>query len=171
MIKYLLIAGATIVTIVVLVLTLSTLFYRKEYQSVTLKYQAQSGQIEARNKEAADKLRILTAERDQLQKQLNDQAKAQNEADQKAASQIAADTRAAAAAPVVVRYVRQAGGCGRGPAGRAATSAQPGAADASSTSGVLAPEAARRFNSAVNDIETLQLAYNSCRTRLVPEGK
>lgn len=152
------------------VLFLGAYEYRRMFKATDFALKTQNEAIKAQNKTAEDTLKRLTTERDALQKTLDTKAAAQEKTDEKGKAAVAADSARDASVPVRVRYVSVPSGCGGGsPAGGAAAPAQDRPGDAGTTSGVLAPAAQKQFGSAVDDIETLQLAYNSCRARVVKE--
>lgn len=141
--------------------------YRGLYKAAEADLRTLQGKVQERNDEAATKLRTMTAERDALQAALDKKREDQEKKDDATKLELERLARAADAVPTVIR-VRVPATC---PAGRggdsgpggAPAAAVPGAVDAGTTSGVLAPEADRRFKRSVEDIESLQAAFNSCK--------
>lgn len=152
------------------VLGLSAWHYKTRASALSFALDTQNTAIEAQNREAERKLRDLTAERDILKRVIDERAAAQRKIDGQAKTQIASDDARAAAVSVSVRCsagpARPRGDGGASKEG-AATAARGG--DAVASSGILAPEADRRFKRSVSEIETLQAAFNSCKQTLLGE--
>jgi len=147
-------------------LSLSTCEYRRQYKSTALALDVQNKAIDAQNKEAERVLKSRTAERDALQKQINETAEAQEKKDVATRKVLAQAALDAEREPTVIRVRVPAGnaGCsGGGGASKAGAATGAGAPDPYAFTGLLAPEAERRFKSAVTEIETLQAAFNSCK--------
>ncbi|MFU3870169.1 hypothetical protein ACM7G7_26340 [Pseudomonas aeruginosa] len=138
--------------------------------SMVREYGELVGQMKRQNREAADKLAELTAQRDMKQAALNKQAADRERKDADAKAEIARLAGELRDRPVRVRIVPAAGGgCSGGAAGDAAGTAEAGAGDAASAYGLLPEENSRRFNDSLSEVETLSAAYNSCRARLIPQ--
>jgi hypothetical protein len=158
--------------ILVVVLASATMGYRKLYKASDLALQTQNSAIKAQNKQAETLLALRTTERDALQIKLDAKAKAQEKTDEAGKNQITADSKRTAAdpVPVRVRYVgcdaRRSGGS---PAGQGTAPAAAGGGDADTSGGVLASPAAELFKRDQDAVEALQLAFNSCRARVVKE--
>lgn len=158
--------------VLLVVLGLATWHYRALAKTTGLALQVQNAAVVATNTAAQRLLEQRTKERDAKQAELDKRAEAQEKTDEKAVTQIAADDQRQRSAPVVVRVrdcTRDAGSGSGGPAGGAAAAAGAGAEDASSASGVLSKEGARRLADALNEIEKMSAAYSSCRTTLIPD--
>lgn len=158
--------------ILVLVLTSATVGYRRLYHATSLSLDTQNEAIKSQNKQAETLLALRTTERDALQSKLDAKAKAQEKTDEQGKDQIADDSKRTADAPVPVRVrnvgcnARRSGGS---TAGQGAAPAADRAGDASAPGGVLAQPAAELFKRDQDGVEKLQLAFNSCRARLVKE--
>jgi len=164
-------AALYVLAILVVVLGLATWGYRTQLKAVSFALATQSKAIVRQNLEASQLLKKRTAERDAAQKKLNERAKAQENTDGKAVAQIGADDKLQRAAPVRVRVLdctRDARSGGGGAAGGAATTAEAGAGDAGTSSGVLSKAAAGRTADAIKEVETMSAAYSSCRAQLLP---
>jgi hypothetical protein len=166
-------AALYVLAVLVVVLGLATWGYRTQLKAVSFGLATQSTAIVQQNLAAAALLKTRTAERDALQKKLNERAAEQEITDGNATQLITADDRQQRAAPVRVRLrncTRDAGSGVRGAAGGGAGPADAGAADTSSGGGVLskAAAAAGRLADALNEVETMSAAYASCRASLIP---
>lgn len=151
-------------------LSLSTWEYRRVFKATDFALKTQNTAIENQNNAAQQKLKELTAERNALQKEKNDRAEAQEKTDAKGSAKIIADDRAHTA-PVSVRYItRYARSCGNSSPGEGTRPAADSGGNAEAPSGVLAPEADRRFKLSISEIEKLQLAFNSCKSMLIPSS-
>lgn len=151
--------------ILIAVLGLAAFEYKRLYKATDFALKTQNAAIESQKKTAKDTMDRLTKERDDAQTALNTRAAAQEKEDGSATKAIATDTARAATAPVRVRYVSVPARCGGGsPADNPAPDAQAGAGDAGAASGVLAPAAAELFKRDQDAIETLQAAFNSCKS-------
>lgn len=150
------------------VLSISTGYYQKQASQAKLTLSVQNGLIENQNQQAEALLKTRTAERDALQAKINADARNQENVDEAGKAQITLDSRHSAESPVRVRYVTRACGSRGGDApgkGSAPAADRPG--DAGEAGGVLAPPAAELFKRDQDAVEMLQLAYNSCRARVV----
>lgn len=166
-------AALYVLAVLVAVLGLATWGYRTQLKAVSFALATQSTAIVRQNLEASQLLKKRTAERDALQKTLNERAAAQEKTDEKALAQIGADDKLQRAAPVRVRVLnctRDARGSGGSAPGGAASTAEAGAGDAGTASGVLSPTAAGRTADAIKEIETMSAAYSSCRATLIPSS-
>lgn len=156
-----------IVAFAVLVLGGLTWHYHGAYQSKseTLKTLQQS--VANQNKEAATKLKALTAERDEKQAALNKQAKEQGVKDAIAQNGIARLNEQLRTSTVRVRVIPTS----RISSGSAtidpATSAADRAADEGATYGILPQSNTERLASAITEIETLNVAFGSCKAQLL----
>jgi hypothetical protein len=163
-------AALYILAMLVVVLGLATWGYRTQLKAVSFALATQSTAIVQQNLAAAALLKTRTAERDALQKKLNERAAAQEITDGKATKQIAADDRQQRAAPVRVRVhdcTRDAGRSGGSSASGASTATRAGAEHTSAGSGLLSAESAGRLADALTEVELLSAAYSSCRTLLL----
>lgn len=156
--------------LLVAVLSISTGYYQKQASQAKQTLELQNGLIENQNRQAQDLLDTRTKERDLLQAKLDSAARAQENEDEGGKAQIKVDSRRDADAPVRVRYVTRACGPSGGSAASKGTASAPDrAGDASAASGVLEGTAAELFKRDIDAVETLQLAFNSCRKRLLKE--
>jgi hypothetical protein len=168
MMKYLTLSLAVLVA----VLGLSTWSYRTQFKATSYALKTQNEAIDAKNKEAEETLKRVTAERDTLQAEKNKRAAAQEKQGEQAKTDIAAISKRDADTPVSVRYItRYARSCDPRETGGGTAPAVPGSGDAQASSGVLDPEAQRLFAGDKQGIEQLQAAFNLCKDRLIPEGK
>lgn len=161
-----------VLVVLALLLTSAVVGYRRLYLASSHALAVQNEAIKAQNKQAETLLKLRTTERDALQFKLDTAAKAQEKTDEAGKKQIADDSKRDAAAPVPVRVrnlscdARRSGGS---PAGKGAAPTADRGGDASAPSGVLAPAASELFKRDQDAVEALQLAFNSCRARVVKE--
>lgn len=157
-----------IVAFAVLVLGGLTWHYHGAYQSKseTLKTLQQS--VANQNKEAATKLKALTAERDAKQAALNKQAKDQEKKDAQATQDIATLNQQLRTSTVRVRVIPTSRISSASATSDQATAAANRAADDTEASGVLPEANTRRLADALTEVETLSAAYNSCRAMELP---
>lgn len=155
------------VLLALIVLAASTLTYRHLYQDADQALSTLQGQVKRQTEEASDKLAALTAQRDAKQAALERAAAAQERKDAEAKAEIARLGDELRNRPVRVRIVTAGGGGGGSAAGDGTAGAGPGAEDAGTAYGLLAPENSRRLADAIVEIETLNAAYASCRGRLI----
>lgn len=156
-----------VLAIMVAVLGLATWHYRALAKTSGLALQVQNAAVVATNTAAQRLLEQRTKERDARQAELNKRAEAQEKTDETAVTQITADDQRQRSAPVVVRVrdcTRDAGRSGGGAPGDAAATAEAGAGDAGSASGVLSKAAAGRLADALIEVESMSAAYTSCRS-------
>lgn len=132
-----------------------------------LKLEELRGQISQQSSQAKVTLDQLTKERDEKQALFDAKAKQQEETDNAAKLEIARLADELASRPVRVRVVTASGACGGSTAGNSAGSAEAGAGNTSSASGLLPESNSRRLRAAVAEVETVSAAYSSCRKRLL----
>lgn len=132
-----------------------------------LKLEELRGQISLQSAQAKETLDQLIKERDQKQVELDELAKRQEETDNAAKLEIARLAGELASRPIRVRVVTASGACSGSAASDATTSAEAGAGDSASTSGLLPESNSRRLRAAIAEVETLSAAYRSCRSYLV----
>ena len=155
-------------TMLIVVLGIATGYYQKQASQAKLTLSIQSDLIKEQNRQSQELLTTRTKERDTLQAKIDAAARNQENIDEAGKAQIASDTRRDAESPVRVRYVTRACGSSGGSApGQGSPAAADRAGDAGAASGVLAPPAAELFKRDQDAVEKLQLAYNSCRARVV----
>lgn len=126
--------------------------------------------VEAQNSTAQAELDRLTVERDTAQAQLETQHQRQEKADAAEQQEIARLRGELERSPVRVRIVPQSTACGPGSGGsasEAATRADAGAADTAPSYGVLPAGNSARLGAVIQEIETLNAAYASCRATLI----
>lgn len=124
-------------------------------------------QVRTQNDRAAAKLAELTQERDDKQALLDALAADQEKKDAERLEEIERLAGELRDRPVRVRIVTQPGACGSGPAGDGAGPADPGAGSEAPAYGLLPESNSRRLAGALNEVERLSAAYNSCRARLL----
>lgn len=164
-------------TALVVALGLATWGYRTQLKATSFALATQNTAIVQQNLAAAALLKTRAAERGAKQAELEKRAAAQERIDGNAVVQIAVDDKLQRAAPVRVRVLdctRDAGRSSGGTAGNAAATIEAGAGNASAASGVLSKAAAGRLADAINEIETMSVAYSSCRPQIAtppPSGE
>lgn len=132
-----------------------------------LKLEDLRGQISRQSAQAKETLEQLTKERDEKQALFDAKAKQQEETDNAAKLEIALLADELANRPVRVRVVTASGACSGSASGNSTSSAETGAGNTSSASGLLPESNSRRLRAAIEEIETLSAAYSSCRGRLL----
>lgn len=132
-----------------------------------LKLEELRGQISQQSSQAKVTLDQLTKDRDEKQAALDRQAELQEGKDDAAKDEIARLADELANRPVRVRVVTASGACSSSAAGNSTSSAETGAGNTSSTSGLLPESNSQRLRAAIAEVETLSAAYSSCRRRLV----
>ena len=156
-------------TSIIIFLLAVVLGYLAGHYRAGTKYQRLAAVVDYQNSEAARTLAELTAERDDLQAQLDLFAKHQENKDAQALAEIERLDTELRNRPIRVRVVTEAGACGGGSAGEAAASSGSSGADAGPTDGLLPDANSRRLAAALKEVETLSAAYSSCRSMLYSE--
>lgn len=131
-----------------------------------LKLEELRGQVSRQSAQAKETLDQLIKERDEKQAQLDAKAKQQEETDNAAKDEIARLTDELANRPIRVRVITESRTCSGSAAGNSASSAEAGAGNDVSTSGLLPEPNSQRLRAAIAEIETLSAAYNACKTKL-----
>lgn len=139
--------------------------------SVADSYRTLAGLVEAQNNEAARQLAELTRERDDKQAMLDKQAEEQEKQDAERLAEIDRLAGELRDRPVRVRVVNQPGACGSSSASERAATTGPGTGGGAETYGLLPESNSRRLAGALNEVERLSAAYNSCRARLLRDHK
>lgn len=157
-----------------LALGLSMVHYRTQARVATAELTRLQAGVKAQNTTAKAELDRLTAERDTVQAQLDAKHQHQEKADAAEQQEIARLRGELERRPVRVRIVAQpvtqSVACGPGSggaAGEAPASADPGAADTAEAYGLLPAGNSARLGAVIQEIETLNAAYTSCRTTLI----
>lgn len=167
-----------VAAVVIIMLSFSTWTLNSLYDARSEAYRLQGKaladleqEVQDQNDEATLKLATLTAERDEKQAKLDQQAADQEKKDATAKIEIARLDTELRNRPIRVRYVQApapTGGSGGGAAGEAAGAAVAGAGGQATATGVLPDENSRRLAIAINEIELLSAAYNSLYARFMP---
>lgn len=162
------VTGVVLMLLAVLVPSALAWHYRGAYVMKRDTVYRLDQQIKQQNTDAAAKLATLTDERDKKQAELDRLAAAQEEKDANAQAEIDRLTGELRSRPIRVRYVADAGGdsC-RGTADNAPGSAGAGREGEATATGVLPDANSRRLAGALNQVEQLSAAYNSCRAMLM----
>lgn len=153
-----------------LALGLSMVHYRTQARVATAELTRLQAGVKAQNTTAKAELDRLTAERDTAQAQLDAKHQHQEKTDAAELQEIARLRGELERRPVRVRIVAQPAACGPGgggAAGEAPASADPGAADTAQVYGLLPARNSARLRAVIQEIETLNAAYASCRTTLI----
>lgn len=132
-----------------------------------LKLEELRGQISRQSAQAKETLDQLIKERDEKQALLDAKAKQQEETDNAAKDEIARLTDELANRPIRVRVVPESGACSGSAASGTAIGTETGEGNFASTSGLLPESNSRRLRAAIAKVETLNVAYNSCRRILI----
>lgn len=122
-----------------------------------------SGRVEQQNIQAGQRLKELTAERDEKQARLDRLAADQEKKDEQARDEISRLAGELERRPFRVRVVTSPRDCGGSSAGEGSARPAAGAGDSASAYGVLPAENTRRLDAALIEVEQLSAAYRSCR--------
>jgi hypothetical protein len=147
-------------------LSLSAYYYSNRYIATRDKLLLLEHDVSVNNKQASDKLKQLTVERDAKQLALNELHKKQEEKDERAKIDIQRITNQLRSNTVLVRVKPSANACDRVAAADTPTNAVASAADTDARSGILSDVATERLASAIIEIETMSAAYSSCKAKL-----
>lgn len=137
--------------------------YFAGWESMVVRYSNLAGKVQASNDLAAKRLAELTEDRDKKEALLRVMALEQKRIDEEAKDEINRLAIELSNRPIRVR-VTEGGSCSSGDASGSATgnaADSPGNTDA--PYGLLPEENTRRLRAALNEIETLSAAYNSCK--------
>jgi len=153
-----------------LALALGMWHFKAKSQAVATELQQLQASVTTQNRIAKAELERLTVERNAAQARLDQLYQQQEKTDAQAVQEIARLTGELEQRPVRVRIVSQlaasgAGGCSA--AGEQAASTGPGAADAAEAYGLLPAANSARLAGVIQEIETLNAAYASCRSLLL----
>lgn len=153
-----------------LVLALGMWHFKAKSLLVATELQQLQASVATQNRTAKAELERLTVERNAAQARLDQQYLQQEKTDAQAVQEIARLTGEHKLRPVRVRIVSQpaasgAGGCRA--TGEQAASTDPGAADAAEAYGLLSAANSARLTGVIQEIETLNVAYASCRSLLL----
>lgn len=153
-----------------LALAMGMWHFKAKSQAVAAELQQLQGSVATQNRIAKAELERLTVERNAAQARLDQLYQQQEKTDAQAVQEIARLTGEHKLRPVRVRIVSQpaasgAGGCRA--AGEQAASTDPGAADAAEAYGLLPAANSARLAGVIQEIETLNAAYASCRSLLL----
>lgn len=153
-----------------LALTLGMWHLKTKSQALATELQRLQGSVATQNRTAKAELERLTAERNAAQARLDQLYQQQEKTDAQAVQEIARLTGELEQRPVRVRIVSQpsasgAGGCRA--TGEQAASTDPGAAGAGQAYGLLPAANSARLAGVIQEIETLNAAYASCRSLLL----
>lgn len=153
-----------------LALALGMWHLKAKSQLVATELQQLQASVATQNRTAKAELERLTAERNAAQARLDQLYQQQEKTDAQAVQEIARLTGELEQRPVRVRIVSQpsvsgAGGCRA--TGEQAASTDPGAADAAEAYGLLPAANSARLAGVIQEIETLNAAYASCRSLLL----
>ncbi|MPN18487.1 hypothetical protein SDC9_165847 [bioreactor metagenome] len=141
-------------------------------ENLKAKLQQLQALVAAQNDQARTTLERLTTERDAAQAQVDTQHQQQEMADAQARQEIARlHSELERSGPVRVRISAQpapaCGPGGGGAPGHPSAAADPGAADAAPAYGLLPAANSARLAGVIQEIETLNAAYASCRSLLL----
>lgn len=153
-----------------LALALGMWHFKAKSQSVATELQQLQASVATQNRTAKAELERLTAERNAAQARLDQLYQQQEKTDAQAVQEIARLTGELEQRPVRVRIVSQpaaSGAGGRRATGEQAASTDPGAADAGQAYGLLPAANSARLAGVIQEIETLNAAYASCRSLLL----
>lgn len=153
-----------------LALGLSMVHYRTQARVATAALTRLQADVSAQNTTAKAELARVTAERDTAQAKLDAKHQHQEKTDAAELQEIARLRGELERRPVRVRIVAQPAACGPGSggaAGEAPASADAGAADTAQAYGLLPEGNSARLGAVIQEIETLNAAYASCRTTLI----
>lgn len=144
--------------------------FRTKAQTVASELKQLQGSVATQNRTTKAELERLTVERNAAQARLDQLYQQQEKTDAQAVQEIARLTGELEQRPLRVRIVSQpaasgAGGCRT--AGEQAASTGPGAADAGQAYGLLPAANSARLAGVIQEIETLNAAYASCRSLLL----
>lgn len=157
-----------VLVLAVLALTASTAIYRALHLSSSQALRSMQQAVEAQNREAAERLRRLTAERDALQLALHQSAAEQARVDNDAQTTIDRLTSELQRRPVRVRLDPAACGAGGASTGSgAAADSGHRAGDAAEAVGLLPEKNRQRLAESLREIEVINAAYASCRSTLL----
>lgn len=153
-----------------LALALGVWHLKSKAQAVAAELQQLQASVATQNRTAKAELERLTVERNAAQARLDQQYLQQEKTDAQAVQEIARLIGELEQRPVRVRIVSQpafsgAGGCRA--TGEQAASTDPGAADAGQAYGLLPAANSARLAGVIQEIETLNAAYASCRSLLL----
>ena len=140
--------------------------FKDQAQTVGKQLQQLQSQVATQNQTARAQLDRLTAERDAAQAQLDAQFQQQEKTDAQTIQEIARLTDELQQRPVRVRLATTPGACGPsggGPPGAATASTDAGATDPAPTYGLLPAANSQRLGAVIQEVETLNAAYASCR--------
>lgn len=157
---------AAVIILLIGCLLASTMWYRGQYHSAKLEMEVIKEQIKYQNAEAQRQLDALTAQRDQKQAAIDKAYHEQEKKDELAKYEIDRLTAELRDRPVRVRIQCPGGQGGSGSAGNGTTTADHHAGSAATAYGVLPDANSRRLASALNEVEKLSAAYNSCYARI-----
>ena len=153
-----------------LIFGLAMTHYRDKAQETGEQLRRLQADVATRNTEAQAKLDELTAKRDALQNTLDTLHSERETTDAANTEEIARLAGELDRRPVRVRLVPQASACGPrggGTASEAAASTSAGAADTAQTHGLLPASNAASLGRVIQEAETINAAYTSCRTTLI----
>lgn len=153
-----------------LALALGMWHLKTKSQVVATELQQLQASVATQNRTAKAELELLTAERNAAQARLDQLYQQQEKTDAQAVQEIARLTGELEQRPVRVRIVSQpaasgAGGCRA--TGEQAAGTEPSAADAGQAYGLLPAANSARLAGVIQEIETLNAAYASCRSLLL----
>lgn len=153
-----------------LALALGMWHLKAKSQLVATELQQLQGSVATQNRTAKAELERLTVERNAAQARLDQLYQQQEKTDAQAVQEITRLTGEHKLRPVRVRIVSQpsasgAGGCRA--TGEQAASTELGAADAGQAYGLLPAANSARLAGVIQEIETLNAAYASCRSLLL----
>lgn len=153
-----------------LALALGMWHLKTKSQALATELQQLQGSVATQNRTAKAELERLTVERNAAQARLDQLYQQQEKTDAQAVQEIARLTGELEQRPVRVRIVSQpsasgAGGCRA--TGEQAAGTEPSAADAGQAYGLLPAANSARLAGVIQEIETLNAAYASCRSLLL----
>lgn len=141
--------------------------YKGSYEALQVSFKALEKSIELNNEIADERLQFLTDERDKAQAKINQQSIEREIADNEAIKTIAALNDELNSRPIRVRYITKTAQRDSCPSSDASADTTDSGGDATETTGLLPESNSRRLRDAVNKVETLSAAYNSCRDTLL----
>lgn len=144
--------------------------YRNKASQATAQLVALQSEVDARNTVAANTLKTLAHERDTLQAQFTTFRNAQETTDAANKQEIDRLSGELVHRPVRVRLVSQVASCGASGGGTTSNqtaTAHVGDADIAQAYGLLPAANSERLGRVINEAETINAAYTSCRNTLI----
>jgi uncharacterized protein YxeA len=155
------------ISIVIAVMTSLTFYYHHEFRTVSDKYLITQHDVIVQNQTAKAQLDVLTKDRDEKQKKINQQAVDQGKKDESAKKQIAVLATQLHNQPIRVRVISANRQDHNSASSSPSSASIDSAANFAATSWILPQSNSDRLGSAITEIETMSAAYSSCRATLI----